>query len=336
MKHVIALACIALAVSTAPAAVSIDWVTVGNAGNAADPLNSGTVPGIGAVSYAYRISKYEVTNAQYAEFLNAVAVSDPYGLYNTNMNSNAVGGITRSGTSGSYTYAVKTNMGNKPVNYVSWYDAARFTNWLTNGQGSGSTETGAYTLTSVSTLSAITRDLSDPDQVFLPTENEWYKAAYHQPAAQGGDSDDYWLYPTRSNSMPTAATATATGDIANPGTNVVNYNLEADWNSQDGNVTTSGSAGPNSRSYYGTADQGGNVWEWNETLIGAQRGIRGASWFSPEFSLRSENRGSGTPTSENDNRVGFRVAAPIPEPASAALLALGAGIALVRRRRLTR
>ena len=60
------------------------------------------------------------------------------------MASNTNGGITQSGANGSYVYAAKTNMGSKPVVWVNWSDAVRFTNWLSNGQGSGDTETGAY------------------------------------------------------------------------------------------------------------------------------------------------------------------------------------------------
>ncbi len=84
--------------------------------------------------YAYNIGKYEVTNAQYAEFLNAKAQTDTYSLYNASM---ASCGITRSGSAGSYNYGVTGGLGNRPVVYVSWFDAARFTNWLGNGQGSG-------------------------------------------------------------------------------------------------------------------------------------------------------------------------------------------------------
>ena len=87
-------------------------------------------------------------------------------------------------------YTAKPNMGDKPVNFVSWYDAIRFANWLNNGQGDGDTETGAYTLLggtpTPSNGSSITRN---PGATwFLPSEDEWYKAAYYQPAAQGGDS----------------------------------------------------------------------------------------------------------------------------------------------------
>lgn len=314
-------------------AVTIDWATVGNAGNAAD--SSVAWPHPGAVSYEYRIARHEVTNAQYAEFLNAVAATDTNDLYNTSMGSDIFGGITRSGSSGSFTYAVKTNMGNKPVNYVSWYDAARFSNWMTNGQpAGGGTESGVYTLTGPTSISAITRDLNNPNQVFLPTDDQWYKAAYHQPASQGGDSDDYWLYPTASNDMPTPATATSTGDIDNPGTNVANYNLGADWNGRDGNLTTVGSAGPDAKSFYGTSDQAGNVTEWNETLFSGsidRRGLRGGSFFNNENGLKSSFQAPQSPTNENVG-IGFRVASPVPEPASALLLTLGAPLLLRRRR----
>jgi len=247
------------------------------------------------------------------------------------MGSSARGGITRSGTDGSFTYSVRANMGDKPVNYVSWYDAARMSNWMTNGQGSGGTESGVYTFDGINSISAITRDLSNPSQVFIPNEDEWYKAAYHHPAAQGGDTDDYWLFATQSNSVPTVASATSIGDVANPGQDVVNYNFGADWNGQNGNVTTVGSAG--STSFYGAFDMNGNVWEWNETLIGSLRGLRGGSFDNFVANLRSSNRDFfGFPTFETAANVGFRLASPVPGPGSVALLAVGAPL-LARRRR---
>lgn len=328
MKKLCTLAAAAASFVAASAAfaspVTMDWSTVGNAGNAADPTT-----GFGAVGYEYRIGTYEVTNAQYAAFLNSVAASDPNGLYNTNMGSNARGGITRSGSDGSYTYTVKANMGDKPVNYVSWYDAARMANWMTNGQGSGGTESGVYTLTGATSISVITRDLSNPNQVFLPTEDEWHKAAYHQPASQGGDADDYWLYATQSNSLPTTAIATGIGDVANPEQGVVNYFRGADWNGQNGNVTTVGSAG--STSFYGAFDMNGNVWEWNETLIGSSRGLRGGSFLNLEDVLRSSLRFGSNPSNVSLLN-GFRLASPVPGPGSMALVAVGAPV-LARRRR---
>ena len=321
MSAAVALsALVVMAFGVSAQAVTIPTVPVGNVGNAADPLTGNLY---GSVSYDYRIGTTEVTNAQYAEFLSAKAASDPLGLYNTNMGSDASGGITRSGASGSYIYAPKANMANKPVNYVSWYDSIRFANWLNNGQGAGDTETGAYTLLggtpTPSNGLSITRNVGGT--WFLTSEDEWYKAAYHEPAAQGGDSDDYWLYPTASNSAPTVATADSVGDISNPGANVANYQSGADWNSQNGNVTTVGSAGPLSDSFYGTADQGGNVYEWNEALISSFRGMRGGSFISFASRLQSSLRFFSDPTSESFV-IGFRVAT-VPEPSTLLLGALG-------------
>lgn len=169
--------------------------------------------------------------------------------------------------------------------------------------------------------------------VWIPTENEWYKAAYYDPSASG-PADDYWLYPTRSDSAPTIATAGATGDISNPGANVANYNYGADWNAQDGNVTTVGSAGPLSASYYGTYDQGGNVWEWNEAKSGGNRGLRGASWIDELNIMPSTLINNGAPTLE-DFFFGFRLASSVPEPSRAMLLLAGACASLMRRRRHT-
>lgn len=315
-------------------AVNIEWVTVGNPGNAADPLNSAAVPGIGSVAYEYRIGKYEVTNAQYVEFLNAVdpAGINPNDIYSSSMTSDPRGGIAfNSGATNGAKYSTKTNFDNKPVNYITWYDATRFVNWLENGQGSGSTESGVYDLSLISTNpNAITRNVSANH--FLPSENEWYKAGYHQPAAQGGDTDDYWWYATQNNTPPTIATANSTGDISNPAADVANYSNGAVWNLSNGNVTTVGSAGVLSESFYGTADQAGNIFEWTETLMNTyDRNARGGVFANNFISLRSSNRLGINPALESAS-YGFRVASNIPEPASVALLALGLPLMLRRRR----
>ncbi len=168
-----------LAASTASAAINIDTVLVGNAGNAND-ASTGTL--YGGVSYDYHIGTHEVTNSQYTAFLNAVAATDTHSLYNSNMGSNTHGGINQSGSDGSFSYNVKSGFGNKPVNFVSFWDAARFSNWLTNGQGSGSTETGVYVLdaTGISN-NTITRNATawNNGGVAVASENEWYKAAYY-------------------------------------------------------------------------------------------------------------------------------------------------------------
>jgi formylglycine-generating enzyme required for sulfatase activity len=194
-----------LASSLNPLSLSY-FVSVGDVYNSADST------GYGIVNYVYSIAQYHVTNCEYAEFLNAVASTDTYNLYNTNMDSGARGGITRSGSSGSYTYTVKTNMGNKPVVYVSWFDCARYCNWLHNGKSSGNqdnttTEDGAYTLNGATSGVSITRNVNA--NYFIPSENEWYKAAYYKGR---GTNAGYWNYATQSDTDPTCVTADVNGN----------------------------------------------------------------------------------------------------------------------------
>jgi sulfatase modifying factor 1 len=297
----------------APAsAVTIDWVTVGDPGNAADTT------GYGAVAETYLIGKYEVTNAQYAEFLNAVADTDTYGLYNTSMSS-GYGGITRSGSSGSYTYSAITGREDMPVNYVSFYDALRFANWLHNGQptgaqGSGTTETGAYTITADGIANnSITRNADAT--IFLTSEDEWYKAAYYDSSTLG-----YNPYPFADGFNG------ATCEV-DPGTT----SHSANCNLVVGDLTDAG-AYTGSPSEYATFDQGGNVWEWNEAIISSSsRGVRGGRFVDSPLDLAASGRHSYNPALER-YFVGFRVAM-IPEPGTGLLLMAGMlGLSAWRRR----
>lgn len=185
---VMAAQVLAVTASATGADISIDFARVGNPGNAGEFSGEGAGgfgPDaiVGGVDYVYAIGKYEVTTGQYTAFLNAVAKSDSYGLYNERMWSVDSGcKIQQTGSSGIFEYRVAADRANRPVNYVNWGDAARFMNWLHNGQGNSSTETGAYTLNGAMTrgeLMAVTRN-SDA-KFWIPTENEWYKAAYYDP-----------------------------------------------------------------------------------------------------------------------------------------------------------
>lgn len=93
------------------------------------------------MAHVYKIGKYEITNRQYGEFLNKKGAFNSYSIHNSGMI-----GITQSGNPGTFTYGVIPTLANHPVVSVSWFDAARFTNWLVNGQSTNDMETGAYTL----------------------------------------------------------------------------------------------------------------------------------------------------------------------------------------------
>lgn len=332
--------------SGAIANVVIDRVPVGNVGNPGDTrYPSGGVSSFGGVGYMYSIGKFEVTVGQYTEFLNKVAATDTYGLYNALMadpSSQYVWGcnIQRSGSPGSYTYTVGngsptdvTNWASRPVNYVSYWDSCRFANWMHNGQptgaqGVGTTETGAYTLSGYTGSDGHTIQRNTGWTWAVASEDEWYKAAYHK---NNGVTANYWNCPTRTNDVPSNVVSDP-----DPG-NSANY---FDYNHATGNGTwsigspyyrTEVGEFENSYSPYGTFDQGGNVWEWNEALItgGPVRGLRGGSFYQG-IELLASDRTFSDPSIEYSD-VGFRLSA-VPEPATVAMLVL-AGAELLRRRR---
>jgi formylglycine-generating enzyme required for sulfatase activity len=310
------LAMLASLAFPANAAPTIDWVTVG------DPENAADATGYGSVANSFQIMKYEFTNQQYAEFLNSVAATDTYSLYLTSMGSSARGGITRSGVPGSFSYAVKPNMEAKPVNFVSWWDAARVCNWLMNGgTSSASTETGAYELNGAT--SGVVPLPIPSAMYFIPTESQWYKAAYYKG---GGNNSGYWRYATLSDSAPTAVAATNSGLGSTSGIspvtsgNFANFNSAASWNGVLGNVTTVGTNGQSGA--YGTFDMNGNVAEWNDTSyqFGTFRGLRGGSWSDAAgtFFPLSSSVQSAFNSAYESHAVGFRLASPIavPEPST--------------------
>jgi sulfatase modifying factor 1 len=330
---IVAAVCVFLV--SAAAAVNIQTVPVGNPGNAGELSGSGAGgygPDriCGAVAYAYNIGKYEVTAGQYTAFLAAVAKTDTYGLYNTDMDTaNSIFGcnIKRTGSSGSYAYSVASDWANRPVNCVNWGDAARFANWLTHGQPTGgqnltTTEDGLYYLNGAMTdaeLLAVTR--KSGWGYAIPTEDEWYKAAYYKG---GSTSAGYWDYPTSSDATPGQDMNDVSGNNANYGDLIGSPY----YRTQVGDFE-------NSESPYGTFDQGGNVSEWNEAILyGSLREFRGGSfdYYGPT-TLRASSRdyyGSHYPSSEY-GYIGFRIS-EVPEPATLSLLAVGGLVALRRRR----
>ncbi|WP_081722105.1 formylglycine-generating enzyme family protein [Geminisphaera colitermitum] len=283
--------------------ITMPTVTVGDIGNVADST------GFGSVSYEYQIGKYEVTNGQYAAFLNAVdsTGANTYNLYNSNMSSSSYGGITWNGTS----YVVKAGFDLKPMNYVSFYDAARFTNWLTTGD----TENGLYTFDGTTTITSFP-DHATSTGWAVASEDEWYKAAYYDP--NKGGVGGYWAYPTQSDSI--------SGGQAN-------Y-----YNSGNGNVPME--VGSFASNAYGTFDQGGNVWEWSDTLIsGTGRGVRGGSFLNTDTTLASSARDATAPAHEVPY-LGFRVVSlssldgpQVPEPNDIAAIigVLMLGVVLMRK-----
>jgi formylglycine-generating enzyme len=203
---------------------------------------------------------------------------------------------------------------------------------FTNGQGAG--DTGAYTIGS-----GTNEVRSTSAKFWIPSEDEWYKAAYYDP--NGGI---YYDYPTGTNTVPYSDNPSSLNTPDD--TNVANfYKNDSDANGYDGGYAVTGSTSyVSSQNYltdvgayslatspYGTFDQGGNVWEWNEAVISSLfRGFRGGSWIYLDPVLRAISRNSNIPSDENYD-IGFRVAT-VPEP-STVLLGTLAVVGLLMRRR---
>ncbi len=305
-------------------------VTVGNHGNDGE-LSGAGVGGAGpericgAVDHEYNIGIHEVTAGQYIEFLNAVAVEDSHELYNPSMDEDPYGcQITRHANSEGYWYdfsggtveapeSTEADWANRPVNYVSWGDAARFCNWLHRGKPSGpqcmhTTESGSYYLNGAMTdadLMAIVRE--DVATWVIPSEDEWYKAAYHK---NDGITVNYWNYPTGTDASPDNGNPDDGSPLVDSG-NTANYLDYEDftigsphWRTDVGTFGLSGSP-------CGTFDQGGNLYEWNaEILNGVHRGVRGGSFGNNAVTvMHAAYRADSYPPSYESAFIGFRVAA---------------------------
>jgi formylglycine-generating enzyme len=360
VRRVVAALLVAVSVSRpVTAQVTFDWATIGNPGNAADtavmskPQGATYVDlttGYGSVGYTYQISKYDVTNAQYVAFLNA---ADPSGsntrnLYDTNMSDHVVsglgsqrattGGIDRNlaAASGSR-YSVKSGQEQYPAVWVRWSSAARFVNWLSNGQGAGSTETGVYDVSVFAGSGFATPPTRAPGATtFLPSENEYYKAAYYDPTKSG--TGGYWQYGTRTDSTPVSEPAPGGAYSANIGSGLdpnaggTAFTLAKTQAAYDKNVDylTPVGAYTSATSAYGLFDVDGLVRNWTEgtrTVFGNQLPVaRGGMWrYGEQYngaSYRNSYSGAGT---AGYSFIGFRVAGLPSAPPSSLTINVGSG-----------
>jgi formylglycine-generating enzyme required for sulfatase activity len=279
--------------------VDIDFVDIGNVGNTGDTANTVNGANPGAVNYEYSIGTYEVTSDQWA----AVAGFDA--LVEDNSNDPWTG--------------------SQPTANASWYEAAKFANWLTSGDALQ----GAYGFSDATTFTGVDRDtaLTTFGTIYvLPTEDEWYKAAYLK-----SDGSGYTTYAT-GNSTPDG----------------IDSSGDTDYDSVFNDGFNNGaplSVGGGTEENNGTYDMGGNVWEWSESAFDGtldnpneSRVLRGGLWSGSSPTLQSSLRFDYDPGAEDDG-FGFRVAsvsaavAVVPEPSSVGLLVIGAMGCMLRRKR---
>lgn len=283
---------------------SIEFVPVGNPGNAPD--TTGVPNPVGTVNYKYEIGKYEISRDM------IIKASNAGGLGITLQDMTGWGG----------------NGANQPATGVSWNEAARFVNWLNTSQGyspaykfAAAPGSGGYN----ANTDLILWSPSDPGynaanqfrnslaNYFLPSADEWYKAAYYDPAGT------YYNYATGSDTPPTAV---ASGTAA--GTAVFGFAF-----GPPAPITQTGGLSP-----YGTMGQGGNVYEFEESMFNLAnndpsglRGVRGGNFNTSAPFLAADARFTGTTTAEAFVDIGFRVAAisAVPEPGTISLVVLSCG-----------
>ena len=285
---VVVVVCVLLLANIASAeliqGINMDFVPIGNAGNGTDP-DTGNL--YGAVSYNYAIGKYEVTNGQWNAFVSAAGTPTGNPITAYNRSASWIGA-------------------NIPTNKVSWYEAAQFCNYLTTRDKS----LGAYQFNGNNTNPAdflgIDRDLAISaygTAYVIPTEDEWYKAAYYTGSG----------YSPYANGMDTIPDA------------------DNGWNYSGGAYDSPWDVGTGTMEQNGTFDMMGNVFEWNETSIGSCsfHGFRGGTYDNFDYDLSSSFRSDISPEFASAY-IGFRVAS-VPEPTTLLLLGLG-GLFLRRRK----
>lgn len=295
------------------------WIRIGHPGNFPDYRN-----GRGCVSVEYEIASTEITNAQFADFLNAVAKSDANSLYIRDMTTGVVGGIDRQGSDGAFVYRAKPHFENRAASYISWFTLARYANWLHFGMPTGTQEIGttegdaslgAYDTRNFEAFGAarfdgvVRSDLFRRNigaKYFIPTDDEWYKAAYYDPQRSGFMK--FWSYPNRSD-VPANANFQQYDSLAEGPPYYVSE------------VGTYGGMG-----FYGVSDMGGNLWEWTEDWRGLggescwrcnlpTKGLRGGSFNYVEIGLHYANIDPGFP-SDHYFVYGGRVGRSIPDARS--------------------
>ena len=275
-------------------AFTMDFVTIGNPGNAAD--TSGEPNPAGSVSYVFNLGKYEISR----DIIQKANLAGSLGI--TMYDMTYYGG----------------NGANKPATGISWLEAVKVVNYLNLSTGNplaykidGSGNFQAWTPGDVGYNSTNTFRNSLA-KYFLPSADEWYKGAYGSPQGVWYD------YANASNSIPSAiADGTSQSSVV--------------WNGQTGPAEIDQAGG---LSEWGTMAQSGNVWEWNETIFNVDvfRTIRGGSWATDFFMLASYYSNFVDPIMPDELASGFRVTM-IPEPSSLSLLFLGGVVVALGRKR---
>ncbi len=333
-----------------------DWVTIGAVGNAPytgdSPFGPPRAVGRGRVDYEYRMSRLEVTTGQWVEFVNTFTTQpdfpqELFGTFDNFTNGPHGWGATRdfSYAGPGERYVIPDTGENRemwPVSGIGWRDAALYCNWLHNGKSSdpASLWTGAY---DTSTFG----QTFDPFQVtdaaghlpgakfWIPTLDEWMKAAHYDPDRYGPGEGGWWDYAHSSDESPVSGL---------PGEGMTSAGIE--WTSAFDPWTIPLGAYPEAVSPWGLLDTSGGTREWTEELLYVPQPVGrslGGSFAGGPMSHMPD----GQTLIINDHVSGFdglsplgsafgaglRIASTVPAPSTCTCLMIFAGICCRRRRR---
>lgn len=337
----------------------IDFVRVTSPNNPAWP-GDGTVGdravGRGSVGYEYSIGKYEITTSQWVEFFNA-AYDRPANDRLPNLSPPGHWGATSTtpNTPGGLRWAVPSGNEMMPVGNISWRMAAMYCNWLCNGKSTDRAAflNGAYDVSTFGyqgSSGIFTDQLThNPGaQYWIPTWDEWLKAAHYDPNKQNSDGTvgGYWKYSTTSDSAPAYGPAGVhvraggVGVVPGPDPTGPFAQANAGWD----NINFVGSnpfgiplgAYTNVTSPWGLYDTAGGTSEWVEeaNLLHTARGASGSAWTVSSAPLMDQLYiiGNGGFPSLSTFDLGFRIASSVPSPGLSALALVCLTHTLRRRR----
>lgn len=325
----------------------IDFVTITHPNNApwagtSPPTPGDRAVGRGSVGYEYRIGRFEVTTAQWVEFFNAAydrpdAGSAPLPFLLPPQTWGAV--ETASINGGTRRWRVPAGREMNAVGDIGWRMAAMYCNWLHNNKAGQRAAflSGAYDVSTFSGSAAFTDQAtrSPGARYWIPSWDEWLKAAHYDPNKNGPGQEGWWLYSTTSDTAP----------ISNPpGTLVPGANGQVNaggWQTQyvgqinrfDIPLGAYAVTSP-----WGLYDVAGATMEWTEEIRTTAEGVRtrvldGSWWLDgPVFVDGLPRESSDFPNVFTFDR-GFRIAALVPEPTVTTLLVFAGALSAARRRR---
>ncbi|MBX3386790.1 MAG: SUMF1/EgtB/PvdO family nonheme iron enzyme [Phycisphaeraceae bacterium] len=327
----------------------IEFVTIGAPGNApwmGDGTPQDRAIGRGAVNYEYRIGRFEVTTAQWVEFYNAAfdrPADDRIPHLIPPDHWGAVG--TAPTVPGGQRWRVPDGNEYRAVGDISWRMAAIYCNWLHNDKATNREAflSGAY---DVSTFGIDDNGFTDQAarspgaKYFIPTWDEWLKAAHYDPNRHGQDQGGWWTWSNATDMgiipgpppslIPGGGTGGADGQANSGGWGQIHTGLSP--------FSIPLGSYPTVQSPWGLLDVAGGTNEWTETIVALpgtapERLLDGSWWFDgPPISDRINAHGTQSPN-VSIFQYGFRIAAVVPSPASGVMFTLGFFLFTHRRRR---